>query len=79
MAAPKVQIRRSSVAGKIPTTAQLDLGELAINTFDRTVYLKKNIDGTESVVEVGVASRNIDGGVPFSVYGGIEIIDGGGI
>jgi hypothetical protein len=79
MAAPKVQIRRSSVAGKIPTTAQLDLGELAINTFDGTVYLKKNIDGTESVVEVGVASRNIDGGVPFSVYGGIQSIDGGGV
>ena len=79
MAAPKVQIRRSSVAGKIPTTAQLDLGELAINTFDGAVYLKRNIDGTESVVEVGVSSRNIDGGVPFSVYGGIESIDGGDI
>jgi len=79
MAVPKVQIRRSSVTGKIPTISQLDLGELAINTFDGTVFLKKNINGTESVVEVGVASRNIDGGVPFSVYGGIESIDGGGI
>jgi hypothetical protein len=79
MAAPKIQIRRSSVAGKIPTTAQLSLGELAVNTYDGTVYLKKSTDGVESVVEVGVASRNIDGGVPFSVYGGIQSIDGGGV
>lgn len=79
MADPKVQIRRSSVANKIPTTTQLSLGELAVNTYDGALYMKKSVDGIESVIEVGVASRNIDGGVPSSVYGGIDPIDGGGI
>lgn len=81
MAAPKVQIRRSSVPGKIPTTEQLDLGELAINTFDGFVYLKKSANGTDTVVRVTTDfdHRNLDGGTPQSVYGGINSIDAGGI
>ena len=52
MAKPPIRIKRSAVPGAIPTTAQLALGELAINTFDGKAFLKKN-DGTESIVEVG--------------------------
>lgn len=48
-----IRLRRSATAGNIPTTSQLDLGELALNTFDGKVYLKKSVSGTESVVEVG--------------------------
>lgn len=47
-----IQLRRSAVASAVPTTAQLALGELAINTFDGKLYLKKN-NGTESIVEIG--------------------------
>lgn len=36
-----IKLKRSSVAGKVPTTAQLDLGELAINTNDGAIFLKK--------------------------------------
>lgn len=79
MAAPKIQIRRSSVPGKIPTTAQLSLGELAINTYDGSVYTKTSVGGVESVIEVGVSSKNLDGGFPSSVYGGISPINAGGI
>lgn len=46
-----VKLKRSGVAGKIPTIAQVDLGELAINTYDGKIYLKKDVDGTESIVE----------------------------
>lgn len=46
-----IQLKRSAVEGAVPTTAQVDLGELAINTFDGKLYLKKN-DGTESIVHV---------------------------
>lgn len=49
----QILIKRSSVAAKVPTTAQLSLGELAVNTYDGKVYLKKNVLGTESIVEVG--------------------------
>ena len=40
--------------GKVPTTAQVDLGELAINTRDGKLFLKRdNGNGTFSIVEVG--------------------------
>jgi len=52
MAAPVVRLRRSATQGAVPTTAQLDLGEVAINTFDGKIFLKKDQSGTESIVEV---------------------------
>ncbi len=48
-----LQIRRSATPSAVPTTAQLALGELAINTYDGKLYLKKNVSGTESIVEIG--------------------------
>lgn len=62
--------KQSSVAGKAPTTADLDLGELAINTTDGKVYLKKNVSGTESVVEVaggGGASVALSGNITLYI------------
>lgn len=53
--ANKLQIKRSAVSGKVPTTADLDLGELAINTHDGKLFLKRNQSGTEAVLEVGAA------------------------
>ena len=47
-----VKMKRSAVASKVPTTADLALGEIAINTFDGKVYIKKD-NGTPSIVEVG--------------------------
>ena len=52
MATP-ILIKRSSVAGKAPATTDLSLGELAINTVDGKLFLKKSVSGTETVVQVG--------------------------
>jgi len=46
-----IKLKRSAVAGKTPLTTDLELGELAVNTHDGRLYLKKN-DGAETVVEV---------------------------
>jgi len=51
MAAPVLKIRRSSVQGSAPTTTQLSLGELAINTYDGRLFFKKDVTGTETVME----------------------------
>ena len=51
-----ILIKRSSVSGKTPTTAQLSLGELALNTYDGKIFLKKNVLGVESIVEIGAVS-----------------------
>ena len=48
-----IRLRRSATAGAVPTTAQLNLGELAINTYDGKLFLKKDVSGTETVVEIG--------------------------
>ena len=50
-----ILIKRSAVAAKAPATTDLSLGELAINTVDGKLYLKKNVTGTETIVEVGYA------------------------
>ena len=56
MASPKIKIKRTAVAGKVPTTSQLDLGELAINTTDGKLFLKKLYNSVESIVDVGSAT-----------------------
>ena len=48
-----VQLKRSATSGSIPSTSDLALGELAINTYDGKAYIKKSVGGTESIVEVG--------------------------
>lgn len=50
--ANKVLIKRSGVQNKVPTTSDLDLGELAVNTYDGKLFLKKN-DGADAIVKVG--------------------------
>jgi len=38
----KVQIRRSNITGKVPTPADLEDGELALNTADGVLYYKNS-------------------------------------
>lgn len=58
-----IRLRRSATAGNVPTTSQLDLGELALNTYDGKVYLKKEVSGVQSVVEVGGGGGSQQSGV----------------
>jgi len=57
MSTTTFRLKRSSVPDKVPTTEQLELGEVAINTYDGKVYIKKD-NGTAAVVEVGGTSVN---------------------
>ena len=43
MANPTIKIKRSAVAGKIPTSDQLPLGEVALNTYDGRLFASKNV------------------------------------
>jgi hypothetical protein len=44
--------KRSSVQGNTPTTSDLQLGEIGINTYDGKIFIKKDA-GTAEIVEVG--------------------------
>ena len=48
-----VKLKRSSTPAKVPTTSDLELGEIAINTYDGKAYLKKDVGGVQSIVTVG--------------------------
>ncbi len=52
MAVNKIELKRSAVPGRIPTTSSLALGEIALNTYDGKLYFKQNQSGSESIVEI---------------------------
>jgi len=71
-----IRIRRSAVQGAIPATSALALGELAINTHDGKLFLKKDVDGTESIVEIGApppAANN----ATITIAAGTDLTTGG--
>mgnify|MGYP003133116992 CR=1 FL=1 len=37
-----IKLKRSSTAGAVPSTSDLAIGEIAINTFDGKLYAKKD-------------------------------------
>jgi len=45
----KIILKNSQEGGKEPTTSDLDLGELAVNTYDGDIYLKTDKDGEISI------------------------------
>jgi len=63
MPAPKIRIKRSSVAGKVPHYPNtLDLGEFAINTADGKVFIAAGVDGVgvgTTVREVGLSTETV--------------------
>ena len=51
--AQTIKLKRSATSGATPTTSNLALGEVAINTYDGKMYIKKAVNGIESIVEIG--------------------------
>ena len=60
--AQTVKLKRSSVAEKVPTTSDLELGELAMNTVDGKVYFEKN-DGSPSVQTILTTDSQTTGSI----------------
>lgn len=75
-------LKRSAVPGKVPTTSDIPLGSLALNTYDGKLYTKKD-NGTASIVELsgggGGVLNELDGGSASSVFtdGALTALDGG--
>ena len=53
--AQTIKLKRSSTGGAVPSTSSLSLGEVAINTYDGKMYIKKN-DGSDAIVQIGAGS-----------------------
>lgn len=76
-----IKIKRSAVPAKVPTTGDLALGELALNTYDGKLYTKKD-NGTASIVELsggggggGGVSDGDKGDITVSASGATWTID----
>ena len=53
-----IKLKRSAVAGRAPVVGDLELGELALNTYDGKLYTKKD-NGTASIVELSGGSGTL--------------------
>ena len=61
-----IKVKQSAVASRVPTTGDLVLGELALNTYDGKLYAKKD-NGTASVVQIGASTSSA---LPVTLYSG---------
>lgn len=52
-----VKIKQSAVPSRVPTTSDLALGELGVNTYDGKLYTRKD-SGTASIIEIGASSAS---------------------
>jgi hypothetical protein len=72
-----VKLKRTSVQGKIPTVSNVELGELAINTYDGRIFFEKS-SSNESIQEILTTntgrpitgSININGAITASYFKG---------
>ncbi len=79
--ASRIKHKRSSVAGKVPLAADLEAGELALNTNDGKVYLKKDdnsiFDITNTIFKndtnVTVSDTGSDGTVSVTADGSEKV------
>jgi len=61
----KIELKRSAVPGKVPSVADLQLGEVAINTYDGKVFLKQD-NGTQTIIQL--ASLSSSGSIASASY-----------
>jgi len=59
--ASTIKLRRSAVSGRIPTIGTLELGELAMNTYDGDIFFKKDQTATQGGTESIVRLTTVDG------------------
>jgi hypothetical protein len=84
----QILLKRSATAAKVPLVADLALGEVAINTTDGKMFIRKN-NGADSIVEIGaqvftgdvtgsgngnIAMTLADSGVTSGAYGSSTLI-----
>lgn len=63
MAGNKIQLKRTSVPGRLPSNTDIDVGELAINFADNRLFTK---DGSNAVIDVHGQSLNTSAAVQFA-------------
>jgi len=60
-----IKLKRSNVQSNVPSLGDLTLGELAVNTFDGKVFIKKN-DGSDSIETIVTTHAQITGSIELT-------------
>ena len=60
-----IKLKRSNVQSNVPSLGDLTLGELAVNTFDGKVFIKKN-DGSVSLETIVTTHAQITGSIELT-------------
>ena len=53
--------KRSATASASPSVSDISLGEIAVNTYDGKLFVKKSVSGTESIIEIGASGGGAGG------------------
>ena len=73
--AQTVQLKRSALSGKVPDTASLTLGEIAINTYDGKLYFKKS-GSAQSVETILTTNSTTTGSITVLGTGSFGLVQG---
>lgn len=75
--AQNILLKRSAVAGKTPDTGSLQLGELAINTYDGKIHFKKS-GSVESIEGIVTTNSHTTGSITITdtgSFGSLKVND----
>ena len=61
-----VKLKRSAVAGNVPTTSSLELGELAINTIDGRVFFEKSSSAGYEIKHIVTSDSKTTGSIELT-------------
>ena len=64
-----VQLKRSALTGKVPGTGSLNLGELALNTYDGKIFFRRS-GSTDTIQEVVTTNVLNTGSVSITTVSG---------
>jgi hypothetical protein len=68
--ANSIKLKRSAVAGKVPITSDLALGELGMNTYDGALFMRRDT-GTPEIIRIAYANQDY-GLITGSVSGTLD-------
>jgi len=60
-----IKLKRSSTQSNVPSLGDLTLGELAVNTFDGKLFIKKD-DGSEAIETIVTTHAQITGSIELT-------------
>jgi hypothetical protein len=72
-----IKLKRSAVAGTVPTTAKIALGELAMNTADGKIYFERGDDSIQTILTTNaLVTGSLDLSGACAVTGSLNVNTG---